>query len=238
MRLPKIAAASAARRPASTAYSPSGAKAMRPSGSIIATSTKAAEMPGRLRARTRRCRQRRRRRRRTVVHRSKASRRSLMGRILPDRYLTSARAARHPRRHAARPLPMLTIKVVSYKDVPVDQPISAEFREEGGTIGRSPESTLLLPDPDRIISRTHAVVSHQEGRFIVRDQGTTVPLRRQRASAGQGPRPSAARRRRAAHRRVYPPRRRHGQRFLFNLTAEDDMLAPITVVLNWDSDPR
>ena len=71
---------------------------------------------------------------------------------------------------------MLTIKVVSYKDSPVDQPISAEFREEGGTIGRSPECTLLLPDPDRIISRTHAVVSHQEGRFTVRNQGTTVPL--------------------------------------------------------------
>ena len=31
---------------------------------------------------------------------------------------------------------------------------------------------------------------------------------------------------------------RDGQRFLFNLTAEDDMLAPITVVLNWDSDSR
>jgi predicted component of type VI protein secretion system len=71
---------------------------------------------------------------------------------------------------------MLTIKVVSYKDSPVDQPISAEFREEGGTIGRSPECTLLLPDPDRIISRTHAVVSQQEGRYIVRNQGTTVPL--------------------------------------------------------------
>ena len=71
---------------------------------------------------------------------------------------------------------MLTIKVLSYKDVPVDQPIVAEFRGEGGTIGRSPESTLLLPDPDRIISRTHAVVTHEGGRFTLRDQGTTVPV--------------------------------------------------------------
>lgn len=71
---------------------------------------------------------------------------------------------------------MLTIKVIRYKDMPVDQPIAAEFREEGGTIGRSPESTLLLPDPDRVISRTHAVVVHQEGRFTLRDQGTTVPV--------------------------------------------------------------
>lgn len=71
---------------------------------------------------------------------------------------------------------MLIIKVTTYKDAPLDQPIAAEFREEGGTIGRSPESTLLLPDPDRIISRTHAVVAHEGGRFVVRDQGTTVPV--------------------------------------------------------------
>jgi len=71
---------------------------------------------------------------------------------------------------------MLTITVVQFKDAPVDAPAAAEFREEGGTIGRSPESTLLLPDPERIISRTHAVVSHQAGRFFLRDHGTTVPV--------------------------------------------------------------
>jgi predicted component of type VI protein secretion system len=71
---------------------------------------------------------------------------------------------------------MLTITVVRFKDAPLDKPSSAEFREEGGTIGRSPDSTLPLPDPDRIISRTHAVVSHHAGKFFVRDQGTTVPL--------------------------------------------------------------
>jgi len=71
---------------------------------------------------------------------------------------------------------MLTITVVRFKDAPVESPASAEFREEGGTIGRAPECTLNLPDPDRIISRTHAVVVHQGGRFFLRDQGTTVPV--------------------------------------------------------------
>ena len=71
---------------------------------------------------------------------------------------------------------MLTIKVVSYKDQPVDPPIRAEFGEAGGTIGRSADSTLLLPDPDRIISRTHAVVECKGGRFVVRDQGSTVAV--------------------------------------------------------------
>jgi len=71
---------------------------------------------------------------------------------------------------------MLTIKVISYKDLPVDQAITADFREEGGTIGRSPESTLLLPDPERIISRIHALVLHDSGTFTLRDQGTTTPV--------------------------------------------------------------
>ena len=84
-------------------------------------------------------------------------------------YLTSLRAARDAP-------PMLTITVVRFKDGPVDPPASAEFREQGGTIGRSPECTLVLADPDRIISRTHAVVSYASGRFLLKDQGTTVPV--------------------------------------------------------------
>ena len=71
---------------------------------------------------------------------------------------------------------MLTIQVLTYNDVPLDAPVRAEFGEAGGTIGRSPESTLLLPDPERIISRTHAVIARKDGRFFVRDQGTTVPV--------------------------------------------------------------
>ena len=71
---------------------------------------------------------------------------------------------------------MLTIQVLTYNEVPLDAPVSAEFGEAGGTIGRSPESTLLLPDPERIISRTHAVIARKDGRFFVRNQGSTVPV--------------------------------------------------------------
>ncbi|MFO1398847.1 MAG: type VI secretion system-associated FHA domain protein TagH [Burkholderiales bacterium] len=71
---------------------------------------------------------------------------------------------------------MLTIKVLTYKDAPLEQAIVAQFDERGGTIGRSPESTLLLPDPERIISRTHVIVGCRDGRFHVKDQGTTVAL--------------------------------------------------------------
>jgi predicted component of type VI protein secretion system len=112
---------------------------------------------------------------RFVVHRFLDSFFTTAG-ILPDRVLTRRRMPAILWRLSVPDASMLTIKVLSYKDVPVDQPIAAEFRSEGGTIGRSPESTLLLPDPDRIISRTHAVVIHDAGRFMLRDQGTTVPV--------------------------------------------------------------
>lgn len=81
---------------------------------------------------------------------------------------------------------MLTITVITYKDAPVGQAIRAEFSEEGGTIGRSPESTLILPDPDRIISRTHAIIAHASGRFTLRDQGSTVPVVVNGAAIGKG----------------------------------------------------
>lgn len=81
---------------------------------------------------------------------------------------------------------MLTIKVLTFKDIAIEQTILAEFSESGGTIGRSPDSTLMLPDPDRTISRTHAIVAFRDGRFLVRDQGTTVALLVNGRPAGRG----------------------------------------------------
>jgi len=71
---------------------------------------------------------------------------------------------------------MLTITVLTYNEVPVAPTVTARFDEKGGTIGRSPDCTLLLPDPERVISRTHALIVLHEGRYMVRDQGTTVPV--------------------------------------------------------------
>src|SRR4030095_13803785 len=50
---------------------------------------------------------------------------------------------------------MITIQVTSYHDKPIAQSISADFDDKGGTIGRSPENTLVLLDPERKISRVH-----------------------------------------------------------------------------------
>lgn len=80
---------------------------------------------------------------------------------------------------------MLRIAVLSHNAVALDEPITAEF-DTGGTIGRAPGSTLLLPDPDRVISRTHAVVSLRSGEYVIRDQGTTVPVVHNGRPVGHG----------------------------------------------------
>jgi type VI secretion system FHA domain protein len=54
--------------------------------------------------------------------------------------------------------------------------LSARFAEAGGTIGRGDSNTLVLPDPERYISRIHATVSFQAGGFIITDNGTKNPL--------------------------------------------------------------
>ncbi|MEP7329304.1 MAG: type VI secretion system-associated FHA domain protein TagH [Betaproteobacteria bacterium] len=71
---------------------------------------------------------------------------------------------------------MLTITVLSFNGIPLEEPVAADFAEAGGTIGRAPDSTLVLPDPDRIISRAQAVVAWRDGSFHLRDQGTTVSV--------------------------------------------------------------
>jgi FHA domain-containing protein/type VI secretion system protein len=71
---------------------------------------------------------------------------------------------------------MLTISVTRYDNAPPSHPIGADFGEAGGTIGRSTESTLPLPDPKRVISRTHATVSYRAGSYVLRDQGSATAV--------------------------------------------------------------
>ena len=81
---------------------------------------------------------------------------------------------------------MLTIRVITYKGTPVEPAIGAQFGEAGGSIGRSPECTLVLPDPERVISRTHAVVTQAAGRYSLRDQGSTVAVLVNGTAVGRG----------------------------------------------------
>jgi FHA domain len=71
---------------------------------------------------------------------------------------------------------VLLIRALSFKGRPVAQEIAARFGEAGGTIGRGESSTLVLPDPERYISRTHATVSFQAGGYVITDNGTKNPV--------------------------------------------------------------
>src|SRR5258705_1695907 len=71
---------------------------------------------------------------------------------------------------------MLTIRTVSFKGRPLDRELTARFEEAGGTIGRGESNTLVLPDPERFISRTHATISFQAGGYLITDTGTKNPV--------------------------------------------------------------
>jgi predicted component of type VI protein secretion system len=71
---------------------------------------------------------------------------------------------------------MIGIQVVSQAGHPPNAPTTAWFGAEGGDIGRSAECTLPLPDPERHISRRHAVVVQRQGRFFLQALSAGVPL--------------------------------------------------------------
>ncbi|HEV8312731.1 MAG TPA: type VI secretion system-associated FHA domain protein TagH [Burkholderiaceae bacterium] len=62
---------------------------------------------------------------------------------------------------------MILIRVVSRAgEVPVT-PLAATFGEAGGDIGRGADCTLVLPDPERRISRRHAHVACRGGHHFI-----------------------------------------------------------------------
>jgi type VI secretion system FHA domain protein len=71
---------------------------------------------------------------------------------------------------------MIKIQVTAYNNLPPPQALSAEFNELGGSIGRAVGNAIMLPDPERHISRTHATVMCRGGKYMIRDLGTATPV--------------------------------------------------------------
>ncbi|WP_341675047.1 type VI secretion system-associated FHA domain protein TagH [Niveibacterium sp. SC-1] len=65
----------------------------------------------------------------------------------------------------------MRIKVISIKGVAPEHPNSHEFDRSGGTIGREPGNQLILPDPDKHISRMQAQVFFESNEFVLIDHG-------------------------------------------------------------------
>jgi FHA domain-containing protein len=68
---------------------------------------------------------------------------------------------------------MIRLHVTTYNGLPLSQPLSAQFDELGGDIGRADANQLVLPDPERTISRIHArVLFRASSGFGIVDQGS------------------------------------------------------------------
>jgi len=63
----------------------------------------------------------------------------------------------------------LRIKIVSEHREILGDDAEREFREEGGTIGRSLQNDWILPDQDRYISGRHATIDHKGGIYYLLD---------------------------------------------------------------------
>lgn len=66
---------------------------------------------------------------------------------------------------------MISISVTSYNGA-ATAPLSGHFDELGGNIGRAENNQLVLPDPERTISRVHAQVVFRNGRYAIVDRGS------------------------------------------------------------------
>jgi FHA domain-containing protein len=62
---------------------------------------------------------------------------------------------------------MITITVASYNNAALEQPVTALFGADGGTIGRSENNHLLLRDPKRHVSRVQAAVTSDGQRYHI-----------------------------------------------------------------------
>jgi FHA domain-containing protein len=69
---------------------------------------------------------------------------------------------------------VLRISVYEFKGAPPDSPLSYEFDERGGTIGRDASNQLALPDPERHMSRVQAEVRFVDGRYVLVDHGSNA----------------------------------------------------------------
>ena len=59
----------------------------------------------------------------------------------------------------------LVLKGITLDEEPMSQPLMGRFDERGGTLGRSDDATLTLPDPERLISRIQAQVLHRDKHY-------------------------------------------------------------------------
>jgi FHA domain-containing protein len=81
---------------------------------------------------------------------------------------------------------MMKLKVISYKSQPPTQALECSFDELGGAIGRGEGNALVLPDPERFISRIHATIAFRNGAYVLRDLSSATPIKVNGRPLGNG----------------------------------------------------
>lgn len=68
----------------------------------------------------------------------------------------------------------LILELVSYRGTspPPLTPATKVFGARGGTLGRAEASDWVLPDPERYVSGTHAIISCEDGVYYIEDSST------------------------------------------------------------------
>ena len=66
---------------------------------------------------------------------------------------------------------LLQLKVINYKQVPAENGVEVVFDEQGGSIGRGEDNALVLPDPEKFISRSHAQIEYVNGYYSLTNLG-------------------------------------------------------------------
>jgi len=70
---------------------------------------------------------------------------------------------------------LLVLRVVGRPEEDSSGELVARIDPRGGLIGRADTARLVLPDPKRTVSRFHAHVSFEDGRYLIEDMGSTNP---------------------------------------------------------------
>jgi len=65
---------------------------------------------------------------------------------------------------------------MSQSGVPLGTPLAAVFGDAGGDIGRGADCTLVLADPERRMSRRHALITCRDGRHCIRQVGSHLAV--------------------------------------------------------------
>jgi FHA domain-containing protein len=71
---------------------------------------------------------------------------------------------------------MIKITVASYNNQAVEPPLSAVFGRDGGTLGRSDDNRLVLPDPKNLVSRMQASIRSDGARHTIVNLSASNPL--------------------------------------------------------------